>query len=229
MSDKEPDILTLLSDLAVRIKDGEFVPEDAEICARAKKEIWRLRPKKHPGQVAGVWKGGLFHPLPRYERIVRNFEEGVEYVLEQVEERDMLHHAAYFAELKTLYDGLPDEWKTFFIGGENHMRKYALIKCGYSDVIDATFTTKSEAYAFVLFGEGLDKYLVAETKQIGHRWVVRTWIPKSQKRWDGVHGMKNEEFRRSVKEVTTFCTDILGATPKEVYHEAQKHYRRGRP
>jgi hypothetical protein len=126
------------------------------------------------------------------------------YKMGEHHDRSQNSHNHYFASVKNAWDNLPDamldEYPT-----QEHLRKKALIACGYADHRDHVCATKQEARKLRAFIKPLDEYAVIEVREA----VVRVWTAKSQ----SVKAMGAKEFQESKQKVLDWLDALLGVEP----------------
>lgn len=142
----------------------------------------------------------------------RYFSEGVTYALEEVHARSHATHAHYFAALHTSWLNLPESIADNF-KNEEHLRKYALIKCGFYDSHTLVCASKAEAQRVAEFMRPLDEFGVVVAKEA----TVTRYIAKSQ----SMKAMGKVEFARSKEAVLEFLAGLIGTTPETLSQQSQ--------
>lgn len=131
---------------------------------------------------------------------------GAVYPLVEHSERSAKSHAHYFAQVKEYWQTLPDQLAPEFPTAE-HLRKKALIRCGFATHTDYTFDTPKDAITFAAVMGQVDEYCIVEVK--GR--VCRRWQAQSQ----NYRAMNKEEFQKSKQAVLDFIDQLLGTARKE--------------
>lgn len=119
-------------------------------------------------------------------------------------ERSQSSHNHHFASIKNAWDNLPDAMLDEYPTAE-HLRKKALIACGYAEHRDHVCASKQEARKLRAFLKPMDDYAIVEC----HENVVRVWTAKSQ----SVRAMGAKEFQESKQRVLDWLDDLLGVEP----------------
>lgn len=148
------------------------------------------------------WDGEAMVPLPRFHNAVNDqFTVGETYRLAEEAERSQRSHAHYFACIHDAWQNLPEAIAVQFATAE-HLRKHALIMCGFRDERSLVCSTKAEAQRFAAFLRPRDEYAIVSV----HEATVIEWTAKSQSR----KAMGNRVFQDSKTKVLDFLDDLLG-------------------
>jgi len=91
------------------------------------------------------------------------FGEGEEVTMQRYEPRSGASHNHYFATIAEAWANLPDDMVERFPTPE-HLRKYALIKAGYSDCRTLVCSSRAEALRVAAFIGGGEEYLLVTVK-----------------------------------------------------------------
>jgi len=149
-----------------------------------------------------VWDGDVMMPVASCRRAANErYVVGERYRMAEIAERSQKSHNHMFAEIANMYDSLPEDRADQFIDAE-HLRKYALIKCGYSNLREIVCPTEAQAERTAAFIRPIDPYAVVTT----HLCVVRVFTAKSQKR----NAMDRREFQESKDKVLDYIAGLLG-------------------
>lgn len=132
---------------------------------------------------------------------------GDRYRMEDITERSQRSHNHYFAEIANMWDSLPDDKAVHFPTPE-HLRKFALIRCGYSDQRQIACASKAEALRVASFIRPMDEYAVVTT----HEAVVSVFTAQSQSR----KAMGHREFQESKDKVLDYIAGLLGVDRADV-------------
>lgn len=153
-------------------------------------------------------------PIDRFRGIARRqFVHGETYILEVHEQRSTASHRHYFAAIKEAHANLDEEHTNRYPTPE-HLRKWALIKCGYHNertyVCDSPRHAKSLAIAI----EENTEFAVVIVK--GN--IVKIYTARSQ----AVGEMKNEEFKESKEKVLSLLAGLIGITRTALEEEGKR-------
>lgn len=132
---------------------------------------------------------------------------GERYQMEAIEERSQRSHSHYFAAINEIWSSLPDDKAVHFPTSE-HLRKFALIRCGYSDQRQIVCASKAEAQRVASFVRPMDGYAIVTT----HEAVVSVFTAQSQSR----KAMGNKEFQDSKTKVLEYLSGLIGVDPGDV-------------
>lgn len=117
----------------------------------------------------------------------------------------------YFAVVGEAFKNLPEaydgRWPT-----DDHLRKWALIKAGYSDERSIVCASKAEALRVAAFVKPMDPYAVVVPSEA----VVTVYTAKSQK----LKAMGAKEFKESKDAVLGVLADLLDVTPEALSRAA---------
>lgn len=155
-----------------------------------------------------IWDGeGMVPMRPFRKRADQVFVIGERYRLEVHEERSDRSHSHYFASIAEVWANLPDDqaarWPT-----PEHLRKWALIRAGYSDQRQIVCGTKAEAQRMRAFIAPIDDYAIVTANEA----VVTVFTAKSQ----SYKAMGKKEFGESKQKVLDILADLIGVKPEEL-------------
>lgn len=154
------------------------------------------------------WTGEAFEPLPRFRKQCDvDFVVGERYVLATVEERSAASHRAYFATVNEAWANLPEGMGEQFPTAD-HLRKFALIKCGFADERNIVCSSIAEALRLSAFIKPMDAYAVVQSRGA----VVTVWTAKSQ----SMRAMGKEDFIRSQTAVREFIASMIGVSTDDL-------------
>lgn len=155
------------------------------------------------------WTGTAMAPLnPSIaRRCAREFTEGEVYNLAHVEERSAASHRAYFAAVNEGWQSLPEHLAERFQTSE-HLRKFCLIKAGYSDSETFVASSKAEALRLAAFIRPIDEFSVVTVQGA----TVTRFTAKSQ----STRAMGKQEFEASKDAVLGKIADMLGVTADDL-------------
>ena len=109
----------------------------------------------------------------------------------------------FFAAIHELFSSWPEAHPRQF-QTENHMRKWALIRCGFRTERQFATASKAEARRLATFLAAGDEY--AELSVVDN--VIIEWRALSQK----AHAMGREQFAKSKESVLAFLAGEVGVT-----------------
>ncbi|MEI2388043.1 hypothetical protein [Breoghania sp. JC706] len=148
------------------------------------------------------WDGDAMVPLtPFRKRADDVFVIGQVYRLEEIEERSAKSHKHYFACIREAWQNLPEEWADKFPTPE-HLRKWALIMCGYADERSIVCASKAEALRLAAFIRPMDDFAVVVAREN----VVKAFTPQSQ----STRTMGQKPFQESKDAVLDKIAQLIG-------------------
>lgn len=153
------------------------------------------------------WNGDGFSPYSAYNARMADkyFVVGETYDLIEHHGRSHKSHAHYFAAIHEAWQNLPETLAEQF-PSEEHLRKYALIKAGYSDSHTLVLPTKSAALATAAFLRPADEFAVVIVKDK----TVTRYVAKSQ----SARAMGAKDFQASKDAVLGILAQMVGTTRK---------------
>lgn len=150
------------------------------------------------------WIDDAMHPLPQFLKIAqRQYQKGKPYRLEVIEERSAAQHRRYFAAVHEAWTQLPEN-KMEQYPTADHLRRWALIKCGYHDERSIACASEAEAIKVASFIKPMDSFAVVTLKGD----VVKVYTAKSQ----SVRNMDKETFQKSSNDVLDCLGSVIGVT-----------------
>jgi hypothetical protein len=163
------------------------------------------------GPVRYRWSGEAMVPLARFARRAASFVVGQVYDLEEVAERSKESHNHFFACVHTAWLNLPEMYADRFGDdpkeGPEKLRKWCLIKAGFSKEHLVVATTAEQAERIAALAGLLDPFAVV----LVDGTLVRVMIAKTQKlRRSGRDGMDKREFEASKEAVLRECSKLIG-------------------
>jgi len=156
--------------------------------------------------IAFVWTDdGVMKPLhPRSAD--KEYAIGERYVLVPHEERSGASHGHQFAWLREAWLSLPEHLADApHCASPEHLRKWALIRAGYSDSHTITCASKAEALRVAAFIRPIDEFAVVVTQGA----TVTRFTAKSQSR----RAMGAQEFQESKTKIMEVIARLLGVDP----------------
>lgn len=137
----------------------------------------------------------------------RQYVVGDHYRLDRVEERSEASHRHEFAWLTEAWRNLPEQLADLYPSPE-HLRKRALIDCGFYDETVTDVGSNAAALRVMPRFRALDDFALVIVR--GPVVVMRT--AKSQSR----RHMKAPEFRASKTAIMDLIASMIGVTPAEL-------------
>lgn len=150
--------------------------------------------------------GNAMVPL-NVERAREQYAVGETYRLSPHEERTTESHNHQFAFVKTAWENLPPEMGDKF-PSPDHLRKWALIKCGYYTEMNVVCDTPEDAVHCSVIARRLDEFAIA----VVHERTATIYRAKSQSRKD----MDKHEFQKSKQDILDFLANLIGITSAEL-------------
>ena len=141
------------------------------------------------------------------KRAEAQYRPGEVYHLVQHHERSDASHNHFFAALNKSWQNLPEDVAPEYPTSE-HLRKKALIACGYANERAIVCASKAEALRLAAFIRAMDDYAVIAVSGA----VVRVWTAKSQ----SYRAMGKAEFTDSKRKVLDYVAGLLRVTPKQL-------------
>ena len=161
--------------------------------------------------VAFDWDGEVMKPL-NARRADAFYTVGERYLMVPVSQRSDVSHKHEFAWLREAWASLPDHLAERFATAE-HLRKWALIRAGYSDSHTITCASKAEALRVAAFIRPIDEFAVVVTQGA----TVTRYTAKSQSK----RAMGAKEFQDSKTKIMEVVARMLGVEAKTLpEHEA---------
>lgn len=143
-----------------------------------------------------------------------HYDNGHIFWLVEYHDRDPVSHRHMFAWLKTAFVNLPEHYAGQFPSAE-HLRKTALIQCGYCTQRDIVCDTPQGARQLAAWAQSKDEYLVVLVIEN----VVRIFEAESQSR----KAMGLERFEASKADILNHIAGMLGTTPKALERAAREN------
>lgn len=151
--------------------------------------------------------GGAIVPIGRH---AENLTEGEIVFVTIDRDRSDASHRHEFAWLRSAWESLPEAMAGEpFAASPEHLRKYALIQCGYCDVREVAVGDDDDAKRVRAFiGPLVDRYALIG----GSGPVVRIYTARSQSR----KAMGAKEFQESKTRIMDYIAGLLGVTAGEL-------------
>ena len=165
-----------------------------------------------PPPIAFTWDGESMVPQPRFSRVCdKAFVIGEDYPLVVHENVSTASRGHYFASLAECWKNLRDDDAERHPTPE-HLRKFALIKCGYADERSIVASSKAEALRIAAFVRPLDEFAVVLVSGC----VVKVFTAQSQ----SSRAMGKKAFQESKDAVLAYAASLIGVTPAQAASEA---------
>lgn len=148
-----------------------------------------------------TWDGEAMVPQRRFHNLANaTFTVGETYRMEPQEQRSLVSHNHYFATLNEIWLSLPERYENQ-IASVEHMRKWALIRCGFRDERSIVCASKAEAKRIAAFVKPMDEFAIVVVTEA----TVTVYTAKSQ----SMKAMGAKEFQRSKEAVLEYCQGLL--------------------
>jgi hypothetical protein len=165
-------------------------------------------------------------PLLRYHNVaMRQFAEGAEYILAEVEERSRASHNHYFAALHQGFENLPEKIQARWQDVE-HMRAWLLVETDWCEDTEFKADDKKEQMrlaTFLRIGRPYARISVPSTRSGDGKYRVIVKTPYSQ----SLKEMKKDRFEASKKAVLDLLEQFvgvpLGTLMKNAGESARRH------
>ena len=156
------------------------------------------------------WSGEAM--VPYYpSQADRHYVVGERYRLVVHEDRSQRSHNHYHAAVGEAFDNLPEALAERFPTVE-HLRKYALIKCGYYDHTSLVSSSPEEAQKIAAFMQTFDEYAIIVVRDC----VVDRYVAKSQ----SYRAMGKKDFGESKQKVLDFLSRLIGVERENLEQNA---------
>lgn len=159
-------------------------------------------------------------PLARFDNVCASqFVLGTVYRMdiEKVpDERSDASHKHYMASVVSAWRNLPEKMAAEY-PTPDHLRKRALIKCGYYHCDSKVFDTPADATRAAAFVKPMDPFAVTVVKDC----VVNHYRAKSQK-FLRAGGMDKAEFQASKDAVLALLAEYIGVKKSELEKQGAK-------
>lgn len=159
---------------------------------------------------------GAFVPTRGIARLVAGkYTAGMGYLLEPATLGSTPFERAFFASVNTAWQNLSDDRQREEYPTPDHLRKRALIKCGFHRTSEIVFDTDKDARRAAATAKLDDEYCVVVVS--GN--VMRKYVAESMK----VRTKQDRErFKLMADAVLQLLAATLGTTKKELEREGQK-------
>jgi hypothetical protein len=154
------------------------------------------------------WDGEVMRPL-RPRRADAFYTVGQRYILEPVAQRSDPSHRHEFAWLREAWMSLPEHLADLpHCASPEHLRKWALIRAGYSDSHTIVCASKAEAIRVAAFIRPIDEFAVVVTQGA----TVTRYTAKSQSK----RAMGAKDFQESKTAIMEMIARMLGVEPGQL-------------
>ena len=156
----------------------------------------------------------VMKPIERLRGVARRqFAHGETYLLEVHEQRSTASHRHYFAAIAEAHSNLDGEHTNRYPTPE-HLRKWALVRCGYYNERSYVCDSPKHAKRLAAFVQPMDEFAVVVVK--GN--IVKIYTARSQ----ATDEMKNDEFKESKEKVLGLLASIIGVTRGTLEKEGKR-------
>jgi len=159
------------------------------------------------------WNGESFVPVSAHEKLEADKHLIIGWIYRLVEEhgRSAATHNHEFAFVDEAWRNLPENLADQFPTAE-HLRKHALIKCGFSTHRQIVASSKAQAIRLAAFMRPTDDYAIYSVTGC----VVDEWKAISQSR----RAMDARQFQESKQAVLEYVASLIGVEPETLAKEA---------
>jgi len=166
-----------------------------------------------PQPVQMIWDGECFSPANAHwaRKADEQFVVGERYAIVEHHERSSASHAHFFATLHDLWLSLPEHLAPQFPTAE-HLRKHALVACGYADKRSIVCASAAEARRVAAFVAPADTFAIVKVDAA----TVTIWTAQSQSH----RAMGKRAFGESKQKVLEWCADLIGVDPETLSRAA---------
>lgn len=161
-------------------------------------------------QFLAIWDGGAIVPLPRFKAALGNLAPGEVYAVKVTARRSDKERRFYHACLTAAWENLPEDIAARFPTVE-HLRSYALIKCGYCSSRVAPASSPREAMRWVSFIQPSSGMEIVTRD--GSCVTIYSALSQSAAK------MGVEQFRSSKTDVLALVASMCGLTVDELTRE----------
>lgn len=155
------------------------------------------------------WDGEAMRPAgpAQAKRCDQVFVIGQRYTLTEHQVRSGASHNHYFACVHDAWQNLPDQHALHFPSPE-HLRKYALVRCGYAHAMVVPCRSAKDARAFAIECRKKDLFTVVDID--GE--TVTMWTAHSQ----SMRAMGKQTFSESKNKVLDWLGATFGYAPQDL-------------
>lgn len=149
---------------------------------------------------------GMFEPTASAigKLLDRQLVVGEAYRIDIYHERSEKFHAKYFAVIADAWEHLPEPWAAMLPSPE-HLRKYALIKAGWCEVVTFPMKSREEALKAINTAKFFDAYCLATAT--GN--VLTVYKARSQRK----SYQSAAEFNETAEKVFQIIGEMIGVDP----------------
>lgn len=162
----------------------------------------------------------VFIPAPRFvDQLLKALRHGQRIFIERIELRSMKAHRRFFAELANRWETMPEHIRARF-ANSTHLRKFALISCGWidDDIKDIACGTPEVAVIGAVCAKTSNRYAMITIRES----VITIYQARSM-RTTGEKCMTAKEFYQAADDVLAFLDAMLGIgkDEHEVFSEVE--------
>lgn len=161
------------------------------------------------------WEGDCLVPANAFwQRVAdKNLVVGESYTFVEDHERSEKSHKHYFASIKDAWANLPEDLAERFMTPD-HLRKYALIKCGYYEERTFIASSKAEARRIAAWTKPSDGFSIVSVNE--NVVIERTALSQKTK------AMGRKRFQQSKTDVLEFVASLVGIAREELEANAAR-------
>lgn len=157
------------------------------------------------------WDGEAMKPL-QPKRADAFYTVGERYLLAPVCQRSDVSHKHEFAWLREAWLSLPEHLADLpHCASPEHLRKWALIRAGYSDSHSIVCSSRAEALRLAAFIRPIDEFAVVITQGT----IVTRFTAKSQSK----RAMGAQVFQDSKTKIMEVIAHMIGVEPGDLPHQ----------
>lgn len=160
------------------------------------------------------WTGDGFTPERRFAKVCdAKFVVGETYQLDVAQPRSLSTHNHYFAAMTEAWRNLPEviaaDYPTV-----DHLRKRALIACGFAQHRQFVAGSKAEAVRLAAFMRPMDEYAVIRVSEC----AVSVWTAQSQ----SMAAMGRKTFQESKDATMAWAAGLCGVNTEALIKNARE-------
>lgn len=156
-----------------------------------------------------LWDGEALRPASPFwaRQCDKELVIGERYEFIEHHDRSSNSHRHYFAAVTEAWRNLPEDLASRFPTAE-HLRKYALIQCGYADSHTLICSSKAEALRLAAFVTPCDAFSVVKVTNA----AVERFTAKSQ----SSKAMGKKDFQESKDAVLDYVAGMIGVARQQL-------------
>ncbi len=159
-------------------------------------------------KLIAVWDGEAFVPEARFKwQCGQDYTAGEKYQIEALPQRSIRSHNHFMAAVDDVWKNLRENQDRKF-PSPTHLRRWALVECGYCTEQAKIFSTKKDALSAAASIREIDPYSVIHVR--GN--VLLKWTPLSMK----TIAMDSEKFQKAKADVLDLLASMIGVRQKQL-------------